>query len=88
MEIKARLAALEHLVIAAIVAGDAKDGRTIAATCRVAQAFQDFANRADPPGTGDYLEALLQTLRAARCEPPRGEPGDKIVPLHAALATF
>ena len=78
MEIEARLAALEHLVIAAIVARDAQDGRTIAATTRVAQAFQDFADRSDPPGTVDYLGALLDTLQAAR-----SEPGDKVVPLHA-----
>lgn len=87
MEIEARLAALEHLVVAAIVARDAQDGRTIAATDRVAQALQDFAGRSDPPGTADYLEALLETLRAARCDKPAGgEPGDKVIPLHAATA--
>lgn len=85
MEIEARLAALEHLVIAAIVAADAHSGRAIAPTLRVAEAFKDFAHRSDPPWTAEYLEALLQTLRAARSEvAPRGEPGQKVVTLHAA----
>lgn len=88
MKIEARLAALGHLTIAAIVAADAHDCRTIARTLRVAQAFKDFADRADPPGTGEHLEALLETLAAARREAPRSEPCEKIVSSHAALAAF
>lgn len=84
MKIEARFAALEHVVIATIVAADAHDGRTIARTMRVAQAFEDFAHRSDPPGTAMCLGALLETLQAAQVrKPPRRKPGDKVIPLHA-----
>jgi hypothetical protein len=82
MKIEARLAALEHLMIAAIIAVDAGDGRSLAATRRVAQPFKDFADRANPPGTGDHLEALLETLRAVGVAPPGRESSKKSVALH------
>ena len=87
MEIEARLAALEHLVIAAIVAADARDSRSIAATARIAHALKHFAHRCDPRGTADRLEALLQTLAAASGgQPALGQSRKKMLALHAATA--
>lgn len=63
VSVEARLAALEHLVVATLVAARVRVPELPVATARVAEHFRSFAAEHDPPGTVEHLDALLDALR-------------------------
>ena len=63
MKIEARLAALEHLVIAAVAAIDARAPGMAAATARIAQRTRPLAGPNAEAAATEHVSALLDHLR-------------------------
>ncbi len=63
--VEERIAALEHLVVAHVVAAGVRSPQTAEATLRMAESFRAFAAENDPPGTAEQIVTLLDHLRSA-----------------------